>query len=123
MGDKSPYTYTLRTQNEFTQHSSCRFQSAFRTALDEETITGLDVPWPTVRDHMEKDFKMRPYRPTFMIELSDADMDWRCLTVCRSKGLFGGEYAIYRSARDRNLMIWSKRIPISRRSWNIAHCM
>jgi hypothetical protein len=74
---KSPYT-TLRTQNQFTftQHSSGRFQSTFPTEVDEYTITGLDVPWPAVRDHMEKDL-IRLYRPTFMIELSDTDMDWR----------------------------------------------
>lgn len=72
----------IRTQNQFnvTQHSSCRFQSAFPTEVDEETITGLGVPWPTVRDHVKKDLKMGPYRPTFMIELSDADVDWRCVS-------------------------------------------
>jgi len=52
MGKKSPYIYTLRTQNQFnfSQHSGCCFHSAFPSKLDEETITGLGVPKSTVRD-------------------------------------------------------------------------
>ena len=37
----------------------------------------LGVPQSTMRDHMKKDLNVRPYRPTFMNELSDGDMDQR----------------------------------------------
>ena len=73
----------------------------------------LGVPRSAVRDHMKKGLNVRPYRPTFVNELSDGEMDWRyesCRAlldtfsnaVFRSKVLFSDECAIYRSARDRN---------------------
>lgn len=82
----------------------------------------LGVPRSTMRDHMKKDLNVRPYRPTFVNELSDGDMDRRyesCRAlldtfsnaVSRSKVLFSDECAIYRSARDRNVVFWSKENP------------
>ena len=35
------------------------------------------VPRSTVRDHMKKDLNVRQYRPAFVNELSDGDMDRR----------------------------------------------
>jgi len=35
------------------------------------------VPRSTMRDHMKKDLNVRPYRPSFVNELSDGDMDRR----------------------------------------------
>ena len=75
----------------------------------------LGVPRSTMQDHMKKDLNVRPYRPTFVNELSDGDMDRRyesCRAVLdtfsnavsRSKVLFSDECAIYRSARDRNVV-------------------
>ena len=80
----------------------------------------LGVPRPTMRDQM-KDLNVRPYRPTFVNELSDGDVDRRhesCRAmldtfsnaVSHSKVLFSDECAIYRSARDRNV-VWSKENP------------
>jgi hypothetical protein len=65
------------------------------------------------RDHMKKDLNVRSYRPTFINELSDGDMDRRCEScralldtfsnaLSRSNVLFSDECAIYRSARDKN---------------------
>jgi len=82
----------------------------------------LGVPRSTMRDHMKKDLNVRPYRPTFVNELSNGDMDRRyesCRAlldtfsnaVSRSKVLFSDECAIYRSARDRNVVFWSKENP------------
>ena len=82
----------------------------------------LGVPRSTLRDHMKKDLNVRPYCPTFMNELSDGDMD-RCYESCcdlldtfsnalsRLKVLFSDECAIYRSARNRNVVFWSKENP------------
>jgi len=75
-----------------------------------------------MRDHMKKDLNVRPYRPTFVYELSDGDMDRRYESchalldtfsnaISRSKVLFSEECAIYRSARDRNVVFWSKENP------------
>jgi len=71
---------------------------------------------------MKKDLNVRLYHPTFVNELSDGNMDWRCESchalpdtfsnaVSRSKVLFSDECAIYRSARDRNVVFWSKENP------------
>ena len=92
------------------------------------------VPRSTMRDHMKKDLNVRPYRPTFVNELSDGDMDRRyesCRAlldtfsnaVFRSKVLFSDECAIYRCARDKIWCSGQRRIPISRRSWDIIHSM
>ena len=65
-----------------------------------------------MQDHMKKDLNVRPYRPTFVNELSDGDMDWRYESchalldtfsnaVSRSKVLFSDKCAIYRSARQK----------------------
>jgi len=82
----------------------------------------LGVPRSTMQDHMKKDLNVRPFRPTFVNELSDGDMD-RHYESCRalldtfsnavscSKVLFSDECAIYRSARDRNVVFWSKENP------------
>ena len=82
----------------------------------------LGVPRSTMRDHMKKDLNVRPYRPTFVNDLSDGDMDRRyesCRAlldtfsnaISRSKVLFNDECAIYCSARDRNVVFWSKENP------------
>ena len=82
----------------------------------------LGVPWSTMRVHMKKDLNVRPYRPTFVNELSTGDMDLRyesCRAllytfsnaVSSSKFLFNDECAIYRSARTRNVAFWSKENP------------
>ena len=81
----------------------------------------LGVPRSTMRDHMKKDLNARPYRLTFVNELSDGDMDryesCRALldtfsnAVSRSKVLFSDECAIYRSVRNRNVVFWSKENP------------
>jgi len=71
---------------------------------------------------MKKDLNVRPYRPTFVNELSGGDMDRRyesCRAllntfsnaVSRTKVLLSDECAIYRSAHDRNVVFWSKEIP------------
>ena len=73
-------------------------------------------------DHMKKDLNVRPYRPTFVNVLSDSGMDRRyesCRAlldifsgaVSRSKVIFSDEFAIYRSAPDRNVVFWLKEIP------------
>jgi len=41
----------------------------------------------SARSHEER-LENVAYRPIFMIDLSDADVDLRSLTVCRSKVLF-----------------------------------
>ena len=68
---------------------------------------------------MKKGLNVRPYHPTFVNELSDGDKD-RHYESCRalldtfsnavshSKVLFSDEY---RSARDRNVVFWSKENP------------
>ncbi|GFG29661.1 hypothetical protein Cfor_02972 [Coptotermes formosanus] len=82
----------------------------------------LGVPRSTMRNHMKKDLNVRPYRPAFWNEPSDGDMHRRyesCRAllgtfsnaVSRSKVLFSDECAIYRSARDRNVVLWSKENP------------
>ena len=94
----------------------------------------LGVPRSTMRHHMKKDLNVRPYRPTFLNDLWDGDMDRRyesCRAlldiftnaVSRSKVLFDDECTIYRSARDRNVVSCQRGIPISRWSWNIIHRM
>ena len=71
---------------------------------------------------MKKDLNVRTYRPVFVNELSDGDMDRRyesCRVlldtfsnvVPRSKVLFSDECAIYRSARDINVVFWSQENP------------
>jgi len=79
------------------------------------------VPRSTTRD-MKKDLNVRPYRPTFGNKLSDGNMD-RCYESCRAlldtfsnavsrpKVLFSDEWAIYRSARNRKVVFWSKENP------------
>ena len=90
--------------------------------LTRKRSSELGVPWSTMRDHMKKDVNVRPYRPTFVNELSDGDMDRRyesCSAlldtfsnaVSSTKVLFSDECAIYRSARDRNVVFWSKGNP------------
>jgi hypothetical protein len=64
---------------------------------------------------MKKDLDVTPYCRSFVNELSDGDMDRRyesCRarldkfsnTVSRSKVIFSDECAIYRSARERNVV-------------------
>ena len=71
---------------------------------------------------MKKDLNVRPYRSIFVNEMSDGDMDRRyesCRAlldtfsnaVSHSKVLFSDECAIYCSARDRNMVFWSKENP------------
>ena len=71
---------------------------------------------------MKKDLNVRPYRPTFMNELSDGNMDWRYESchalldtfsnaVSHSKVLFSDKCAIYCSVRNRNVVFWSKENP------------
>jgi len=71
---------------------------------------------------MKKDLNVRPYRPTFVNELSDGDMDRRyesCRAllvtffnaISKAKFIFSDEYALYRTARDRNVVFWSKETP------------
>ena len=71
---------------------------------------------------MKKDLNVRLYRPTFMNELLDGDMD-QCYESCcallgtfsnavsRSNVLYSDECAIYHSAHDRNVVFWSKENP------------
>ena len=78
----------------------------------------LGVPRSTMRDHVKKDLNVRLYRPTFVNELSDGNMDRRYESCCalldtfsnavfRSKVLFSDECAIYR----RNMVFWSNENP------------
>jgi hypothetical protein len=79
------------------------------------------VPWPIVRDHMEKDLKMRPYRPTFMIELSDADMDWRYVSPYAVQRVFSVVNMLSIAMRATEICCsGQRRIPISRRRCNIV---
>ena len=82
----------------------------------------LGVSRSTMRDHMKKDLNVRLYRPTFVNELSDGNMDRRYESCCalldpssnavsRSKVRFSDECGIYRSACDRNVVFWSKENP------------
>jgi len=77
----------------------------------------LGVPGSTMRNHMKRDLNVRPYCPTFVMELSDDDMDRRyesCRAlldtfsnaVSRSKVIFSHKCAIYRSARDRYVVFY-----------------
>ena len=43
--------------------------------------------------------------------------------VSRTKVLFNDECAIYRSARERNVVFWSKENPHFTQEWNITHHM
>ena len=85
-------------------------------------LSELGVPRSTMQDHMKKDFNVRPYRPTFVNELSDGDMERRyelchalldtfSNAVSHSKVLFSDKCAIYHSAHDRNVVFWSKENP------------
>ncbi|GFG31169.1 hypothetical protein Cfor_00573, partial [Coptotermes formosanus] len=87
-------------------------------------------------DHMKKGLNVRPHRPAFMNELSDADMDRRyescralldtfSIAVYHSKVLFSDECAIYLSARDRNVVFWSKENPnfTQKLEYNPPHVM
>ena len=68
--------------------------------------SGLGVPWSKMRDHMKKDLNVRPYRPTFVNELSDGDVD-RHYESCRALlDTFWNAVS-----RDRNMVIWSKENP------------
>jgi len=72
------------------------------------------VPRSTMRD-MKEDLNVRPYRSTFVNKLSDGNMD-RCYESCRAlldtfsnavsrpKVLFSDEWAIYRSARNTQMI-------------------
>jgi hypothetical protein len=82
----------------------------------------LGVPWSTMQNHMRKDLNVRLYRPTFVNELLDGKMDLRYESCCalldtfsnaisHSNVLFSDECAIYRSARDINVVFWSKENP------------
>jgi hypothetical protein len=59
---------------------------------------------------MKKDYKVRPYRLTFVNELSDADTGsaLRLMPYSAPKVLSGDECASYRSASNRNTVFWSK---------------
>ena len=85
-------------------------------------LSELGVPWATMQYHMKKDLNVRPYHPTFVNELSDGDMvrhydscrallDTFSNAISRTKVLLSDECAIYRSARDRNMVFWSKENP------------
>ena len=82
----------------------------------------LGIPRTTMRDYMKKDLKLRPFRPTFVNELSDRDRNERVLAcralltkfpnaVNRAKVMFSDECAIYRSSRARNVVMWAKENP------------
>lgn len=62
---------------------------------------------------MKKDWKVRSYRPTFVNELSDADIGsaLRLRPYSAPKVLYGDDCASYRSASDRNAVFWSKENP------------
>ena len=83
---------------------------------------------------MKKDLNVRPYRPTFVNELSDGDMDKRYESCCAlldtfsnavslSKVLFNDECAIYRSAHGRNVVFWSKENRNFTQEYNPPHVM
>ena len=74
------------------------------------------------RKHMKKDVKVRPNRPTFVNELSDADMDrrydsshplWDTYPKCHIQlnDSFHDDSAIYRGGHDRNEVFHSKKTP------------
>lgn len=82
----------------------------------------LSIPHTTMLRHMTKDLGLRAFRPTAVNELSDTDMNKRhaaCARLLevfptlpqRGKLFFSDECAIYRSARERNVYVWSKDNP------------
>lgn len=82
----------------------------------------LGVPYTTLHKHMKNDLKLKAFKPSFVNELSDNDMQkrhqacGRLLDVfvtlpSRGKVLFSDECAIYRSAKARNIYFWSKENP------------
>jgi len=114
--------------------SGCRFHWTFPTEVDTDTIIGAWCAMSIMQDHMKKDLNVRPYHPTFMNELLDGNMDRR-YESCRAlldtfsnavfhlEVLFSDKCAIYLNARTEMWCSGQKRIPISRRSWNIIHLM
>jgi hypothetical protein len=74
MGETSPNTQTIRTQNQFNfpQHNAWPFHSMFPKEVDDRQILVCQVK---AKPHEER--RERPNRPTFVNELSDADMDRR----------------------------------------------
>jgi hypothetical protein len=74
------------------------------------------------QNHMKKDVKVRPNRPIFVNELSDADMNrrydtchplWYIYPKCKMwlNDPCSDECAIYRSQHDRNAVFRSKKTP------------
>ena len=116
----------LRSGRKTTRLETCAAVGASieRSAMKStrKRSSELGVPRSTMRHHMKKDLNVRPYRPTFLNDLWDGDMDRRyesCRAlldiftnaVSRSKVLLSDECAIYRRARDRNVVFCSKENP------------
>jgi hypothetical protein len=82
----------------------------------------LGIPQTTMMDHMKLDLKVRPFHPSHVNELSNADMNaWKdacraLLAVFRSQRaraavLFTGECFIYRNVLSRNTVFSAKENP------------
>ena len=82
----------------------------------------IGVPRTTMCRFIKEDLKMRCFRPMFVNELSDSDLDNRarcCKALLdtfvsissRGKVFFSDECAIYRSSRSRNVYFWAKENP------------
>jgi hypothetical protein len=82
----------------------------------------LQIPRSTMHDQIKKDLKMKGFRPMFVNELPDNDMEQRVVAchallaqfpnaVSCSRVLFFDECAIYHSSHMRNVVFWSKENP------------
>uniref|UniRef100_H3A326 Tc1-like transposase DDE domain-containing protein n=1 Tax=Latimeria chalumnae TaxID=7897 RepID=H3A326_LATCH len=109
-----------------TWHETCAAveESINRSPLKstQKRSAELGIPRSTMQEHMKKDTGVRPWRPSFVNELSDNDRDNRkecCSELLntfatipsRGKVFFSDECAIYRSDRKRNVFFWSKENP------------
>lgn len=115
MGEKSPYTHTIRTQNrlKLTQHNVYRFHSTFPIEVDTETIIrarcaiAISVrPSEEILENMDLSLAIRE-RTVGCRALLDTFPN----VVSRSTALLSYRYAILCSTSDRNLMICSKTLP------------
>jgi hypothetical protein len=79
----------------------------------------LGIPEASMLRHIKTDVGFKAFRPTFVNELSDNDMQkWqdacarflKVFTTIPKRGdvIFTDEYAIYRNSRSRNVYLWSK---------------
>ena len=115
MGEKSPYTHTIRTQNRFKliQHNVYRFLSTVPIEVDMETII---TAWCAVGNSVRSSEEILE-NEVLSLFIREGTVGCRALldtfpsVVSRSTALLRDGYAIFCIASDRNVTIWSKKPP------------